>query len=100
MLKAAAPSREHVKGFHVQFKFTFSEVTIFSVQHQPGQNVPTSHHFAHRVGKSTGVVVLLTDTRSNVDYLLLEVASKLFTFRTWKLNTVINSGVYQSYLLN
>ena len=41
------------------------------------------------------MLVLLTYTRSNVDYFLSEVVSKLFTFRTWKLNTVVSCGIYQ-----
>ena len=41
------------------------------------------------------MLVLLADTRFNVDYFIPEVASKLFTFRTWKLDTTVGFGVYQ-----
>lgn len=41
------------------------------------------------------MLALLANTRSHVDYFIVEVARKLFTFRTWKLYTLFSCGIYQ-----
>ena len=83
--KVEIGSREHVEGF--------SSVTIF-LRVRSSTRLKRSNLISlcmQDIGKCS-VLVLLADTRSNVDYFLPEVASKLFTFRTWKLDTVVSCG--------